>query len=158
MVYPRDKEKVMTLREVYAKCAPKPLDYPGSLHEYMRECADALEEITTHKYDFVPRRATIGIPKVTPPSNGTGIAFVQKTIDSAIPYVLLMLVAIIVAVALYFPAAVALMFIAGAYASKLALDLNRKLRIVNHAYIKAALIACSGLALETIVLLLARLF
>jgi hypothetical protein len=83
---------------------------------------------------------------------------VRQTMAKTIPYMLGILVAIAITTALYLPAALALFFIAGAYISKIALDVNRKLNIANPAYFKATLIACSGLALETIIVLVGRLF
>lgn len=81
---------------------------------------------------------------------------VTKTVTKMIPIVLLALAAMAVCVALYFPAGLALFFIVGIYVSSVALDINRKLKICNPAYIKASLAACAGLALETIVLIVAH--
>lgn len=162
MVLIIDKEKTVVPTQAYLRCVPKPHQYPTSILNYMDDCREALAETTLHKSDYI---VTILRPAISSQKtigsrrekiSNTSLSIIQNSIASTVPFVLLLFVAIAVTSALYFPAVVALTFIAGAFTSKVALEINKQLKIINPAFIKAALIALSGLALETIILIIAR--
>lgn len=96
-------------------------------------------------------------------ASGKGFRFpvlkiMQVTIVAMIPYCVGLLVAMVIAALLYWPAAIFLFFLAGIYVSKKILTLNGILGVVNSGYIKAILIVCVGFCLEIMVLIAGDLF